>query len=100
MIHSGVCSGLPELSSSRILLFLTDTDTLRKEPNSVPLHWLSREESFKYRKYRFEHLRTSYLYSRLIMRSLLGYYTGMVPSGLSFGKTQKGKPFTYRVYQV
>ena len=93
MIHRRACSGLPELSSSRILLFLADAEALQKELNSVPLHWLSREEELQLRKYRYEHLRKSYLYSRLMMRSLLGCYTGMAPSEVSFGRSVKGKPF-------
>ena len=93
MIHNGACSGLPELSSSRILLFLADEEALEKKSKSIPLHWLSREETVQYRRYRSEHLRTSYLYSRLIMRILLGGYTGMAPSEVSFGKTEKGKPY-------
>lgn len=87
-------SSLPPLSSQRILLFTADRALLPRE--GWQAFWLSRispEERARMERFRFPGLREDFLFSRGLLRTLLGFYADRAPESLRFGRGARGKPF-------
>jgi 4'-phosphopantetheinyl transferase len=66
-----------------------------RAPNSVSMKFesvLSRDEKDRTARFRYEHLRKSFVVTRGVLRSLLGHYVGHDPASVRFKYGCKGKP--------
>ena len=86
--------------SAQALLFYTSVDSLGANAETLAAQWFDAEEQHRLQQFRFERDRRLFLASHLMMRHILGHYTGTEPAKLEFVKNRHGKPMLNLPYDV